>query len=139
MPHKPKHSRNRSHCLIQNRSFQRKKRRMFTGHKIYQLQSNGASYIPLNADSDSDRRVFHRSPHSHVVVRLTAHEENGMGGTLRWRWLLSRMRGLGGSLFFSFFSRDQFAHTCHSLGQNQSTVAQPAEMTVDERSLTSCV
>ena len=32
-----------------------------------------------------------------------------------------------------------FFHFCHSLGQDQSTIAQPAEMTVAECSLMSCV
>ena len=43
-------------------------------------------------------------------------------------------------VFFFFSSGNQLrAHQFHSLGQHYSTVAQPAETTVEERTLTSCV
>ena len=51
----------------------------------------------------------------------------------------STIRSLPVLFFFFFFSGDSCAHYFHSLTQNQSTVAQQAEMTVTECSLTSWV
>ena len=54
-----------------------------------------------------------------------------------------RMRGLGGGVSSTIHSLPAVFCFCfcffHSLSQNQSTVAQRAETTVAERSLTSCV
>ena len=41
--------------------------------------------------------------------------------------------------FFFLKKRSAHRHEFHSLGQDQSTVAKRAKMTVTERSLTSCV
>ena len=71
-----------------------------------------------------------------------------------WRWLFPRLRGFGRNvppfisrlriylfiLFFIFLKwRLARAHQFHSFCQDQSTVAQRAETTVAECSLTSCV
>ena len=65
-----------------------------------------------------------------------------------WCWLFLRVRGFWGecstiysppALFFFFLWRLARANLFHSIGQDQSTVAQRAETIVTEFSLTSCV
>ena len=69
--------------------------------------------------------------------------------SIHWWWLLPRVPGFMGNIrqfishlcFFFFFFKWRLAnaHYFHSLGQDQSKVAQQAEMTVTECFLTSCI
>ena len=45
----------------------------------------------------------------------------------------------GAALIFFLIGRSPHAHQCSSLGQDQSTVAQRVDATVDKRTQTSCV